>query len=540
MRLAWILGACVLVAASAAGLHARFASGPTGPFPGAALPGRPAEAGAAPDWSRLRVPEAVEVQVGGPGRAPRSVLACLILHEGDAYLSVTLAPVKRWHHAALDAGHVTLRDGTTLFRFGVRRVEDPALHEALRRRAYDRYRSYEFADGWAGRLLIFLQLVPPAAARASDRDARDLQSAASRFPQRARPTHARIPMPALPNLLERAAFFAAHVAPAPMLDYLGAQSLRAAIAALRVGVFRALADRPERDARSLADALSLDEVGLTQLLRALEAAGYVRAKQDRWRLSKSTATWLPLLEEGGEFFHRNVFENWADLETSLRGGRPVPADYADTLDPLRARELLEGLRAFARGNVDALVRALPLPAGPGRVLDLGGGHGLHVAAICRRNPAVRGVVFDQGPALEVARETVAELGVAERVELRAGDFFTDPLGGPYSLVLLFNVLHGYDPERNVALLEHVRSALEPAGALAILDQLEDSRTAGPTARLAARMNGLNLFHARGGRAYRSDEISAWLARAGLRLRKRTDLLRSPGSSLLVAERSAAG
>lgn len=140
-----------------------FGDGPYGALRGGALEGRLAPPGAQPDWARLGAHEAIEVQVGGDdGATTHSVMACLLLHDGRPYLSVTLLPLKRWHRAALRMGHVTLRQDGTLFPRSVALVEDPSLHAALKETAWRKYQSYEFGDGWAGRHLLFLRLGPPA------------------------------------------------------------------------------------------------------------------------------------------------------------------------------------------------------------------------------------------------------------------------------------------------------------------------------------------------------------------------------------------
>nr|MDJ0868273.1 hypothetical protein [Myxococcota bacterium] len=106
--------------------------------------------------------------------------------------------------------------------------------------------------------------------------------------------------------------------------------------------------------------------------------------------------------------------------------------------------------------------------------------------------------------------------------------------GPYDAALLFNIVHGYGPERNQALLLRLRDALAPGARLAILDQLADAPVRGRLARAAARLQGLNLFHARGGEAYPFAAIAGWLERAGYCEVRRRDLRRSPGSSLVLA------
>ncbi len=134
---------------------ASFGDGPTGPFPGGRLSGQLIEDTEA-DWKAASAQETVEVQVGL--ESPRSVLACLLLLQGEAYLSVTLVPLKSWHQTALAEGRVIVRIDSKLYERRVRRVTDRQTHAALKAIAYAKYTSYEFGDGWAGRNLEFLHL----------------------------------------------------------------------------------------------------------------------------------------------------------------------------------------------------------------------------------------------------------------------------------------------------------------------------------------------------------------------------------------------
>jgi hypothetical protein len=154
------LAAVALLGLGTMTVAAAFGDGPTGPFPGGRLSGQHIE-GSEADWDAASARETVEVQVGL--ESPRSVLACLLMLEGEPHLSVTLAPLKSWHEAALAEGRVTIRIDGMLYERGVRRVTDEETHSALKAIAFAKYASYEFGDGWAGRNLEFLRIVGPPA-----------------------------------------------------------------------------------------------------------------------------------------------------------------------------------------------------------------------------------------------------------------------------------------------------------------------------------------------------------------------------------------
>jgi O-methyltransferase domain len=68
--------------------------------------------------------------------------------------------------------------------------------------------------------------------------------------------------------------------------------------------------------------------------------------------------------------------------------------------------------------------------GLGRLVDVGGGHGILLGAILRSAPDLRAVLVDQPAVVEQARRRLAADGVADRCELVAGDFFGDLPAGP--------------------------------------------------------------------------------------------------------------
>ena len=89
----------------------------------------------------------------------------------------------------------------------------------------------------------------------------------------------------------------------------------------------------------------------------------------------------------------------------------------------------------------------------GKILDIGAGGGYHALHYAERfpNAQVVGLEFD-APSLALARQTVAEAGLGERVEIRHGDANELDEENVYDLVTMSIALHetgGPSKYRNV-------------------------------------------------------------------------------------------
>lgn len=347
-------------------------------------------------------------------------------------------------------------------------------------------------------------------------------------------------MPVNPNLLERLFLLRLNRGPGPILDLFGAASFEALCLALEMNVFETLADG-DRSARELAARLDADTDGLGALLIFLDAQGYIRESDGRYRNTAMTERWLIEASETNmapwlTFWNDLVFPFWeAHLETAVREGAP-PQPIYEWFDeePGRWETAQRGFRAAAKIVLDEVCDAVDTPDGATRLLDVGGGHGLYAIGLCRRHPDLSATVFDVPAALEAVTEEVAATDVGERVTLVGGDYETDDLGSDYDVALVFNVIHAHDADENRQLFERVAAALAPGGRIAVLDQLEGSARM-PVGKSGLGFVGLTYLSTLGAETHPYEEVAAWLQDAGFE-----DVTRSairsggPGNTLVQA------
>ena len=214
-----------------------------------------------------------------------------------------------------------------------------------------------------------------------------------------------------------------------------------------------------RSAASLAAALRLDESCLDLLARTLAYCGYLTVDGDRFSLAplgrKTMVGGAPGELTGFVQWNYTQWEFAAHLETLVRTGRGL--EFHETLKDHEAwGHYQQAMLETARFDAPVLARHVPVRSGATRLLDLGGSHGLMGATLCRKHPPLRSTVLDLPPAIEHARGLAEREGIADVVEHRAGDLTTDDLGRGWDVIVLSNILHHFQPDQIVTILQRAR------------------------------------------------------------------------------------
>jgi cyclopropane fatty-acyl-phospholipid synthase-like methyltransferase len=154
----------------------------------------------------------------------------------------------------------------------------------------------------------------------------------------------------------------------------------------------------------------------------------------------------------------------------------------------------------------------------GTLLEIGPGAGFSLAHYARRFPQSRvvGVEFDQ-PSVALARQTVAEAGVAARVEVRHADANELDEADAYDLVVMNIALHetgGPAEYRNV--LTRSRRALKAGGSVLVSElPYPDSPAEYRTQPVYKALAGVQVHEAQVGcGAITQGELRALLEEAG--------------------------
>ncbi|MDJ0345997.1 methyltransferase [Streptomyces sp. H10-C2] len=303
----------------------------------------------------------------------------------------------------------------------------------------------------------------------------------------------------------------------------------------RLGVPDALGDG-QLTAAELAAATGTHAPFLERLLRAAVSAGMLTSDEDgRFALTRLGSMYRsesPVQGAPLDAMHAAapVWQAWGALEESVRTGRPAfdLVHGKGLFDHLRTDDELAGHfhAAMAAGS------AVQLPAITGGfdfsrfkyVMDVGGGNGTHLAAILAANPGLIGSVFDTANGVLEAPAVIEVAGVADRCEIATGSFFDSVPAGP-DAYLLKNILHDWNDDECVRILENCRKGLAPGGRVVVFTSVlsEGRRNEDPVEALGASIFDIEMMVVTTGRERTLTEFEELFSRAGLKLAALTAL-----------------
>jgi SAM-dependent methyltransferase len=253
-------------------------------------------------------------------------------------------------------------------------------------------------------------------------------------------------------------------------DGAAAIRLHLVAAAFDTGLLDALTDE-EGTTAELARRLDVaDESLVGSFLRAAAAGGLVMGGGVRpWHLSDRGRAVVEddLVRATYEAFAGFHTALYREMKEQLRGG-PARRDVVE-----QGGLIARISAAFEPFLLDVLSEAVA-ECRPRRVLDVGCGAGLQLAAMLEAAPEATGVGVDTDPdAAVLAEQTLVRRGVADRAEVLHADIRRPAeagaiLAGPFDFALLSNVVYYVPVGERVALLREVASLLRPGGVLLVV------------------------------------------------------------------------
>ncbi len=329
----------------------------------------------------------------------------------------------------------------------------------------------------------------------------------------------------------------ANLAPIPLLHVQIMPVLaKAVLEAADKGVFEAAKNGPQT-LDQLVEALNLNHKALGELMGLLTAMGYFTYRNDQFTLTPMARRFAlkdnPLSVYGMMIFNNRVVWDWmSHLGEYLQTGRGV--QYHETLSTEQWQYYQEAMVAATSTEANEFGRRAPVPKSAQRMLDIGGSHGQHSVALCKKLPALTSVILDLPPAIEQAAPLLARQGMGDRVRHQPGNALTDDFGdAQYDIILLSSLAHHFTPEQNQSVADKVARALRPGGVFIVNEFIRPEVGAKP--ELVG--SSTDLFYGLSSTAgnYSIREIQAWQQTAGLKPYKLIQYRTMPGRAMVVAK-----
>ena len=295
--------------------------------------------------------------------------------------------------------------------------------------------------------------------------------------------------------------------------------------ATKLGIPDLLKEKPQTTA-ALAAQTKTHERSLYRVLRTLASVGVFQETDPK--TFSHTPMSEPLRSDAeaslrdtvifmGEEWHWRVYGN---MLHSVRTGQPAWGYVHGTevfeyfqQNPEHGEIFNRAMTSFSRTVVPAIVEAYDF-SGINTLCDIAGGHGLLLAGVLKANPSLRGILFDLPHVLEGSPAVLEKEGVAERVRLARGDFFSAVPEGA-DAYMMKHIIHDWDDERSLRILKNIRRAMPATGRLLIVEMVVPT-TGEPH---FAKVIDMEMLVSPGGIERTEEEYRELLRQAGFRLKR---------------------
>jgi hypothetical protein len=259
----------------------------------------------------------------------------------------------------------------------------------------------------------------------------------------------------------------------------------------------------------------------------LETAVYSNTPDTETFLDKKKPSYI-----GGilEMMNNRLYGFWGNLEEGLLTGLPQneakrSEDFFGLIyqDADKLREFINAMTGIQMGNFMTFAQKFDFSKYK-TLTDVGGSAGLLSLMVAKHQPHMTCTTFDLPPVEPIAKETIQQFHLADRVKTQSGDFFADAFPKA-DIVTMGNILHDWDEEKKLMLMKKAYEALPDGGAfIAIESIIDDERKQ----NAFGMMMSLNMLIETGtGFDYTFADFNRWAKTTGF---KSTSLLPLTGPS----------
>ena len=255
----------------------------------------------------------------------------------------------------------------------------------------------------------------------------------------------------------------------------------ALMAAVELGIFTAIA-QGAGTFDEIARAVGILPTNAERLIVLLCAAGLVEKHGGRLKNADDVQRFLVEGEPGymGPWitFTKPQWNEWGRLAEHLRVPKLKRMGSIGDFTVEDARRYHKATYSIGMGAGRRFVRQVDLTKRK-KIMDIGGGSGAYCIQAAKQHPHIRAVVLDLPPVVVVAREFLAENGVAARVTAEPCNFVTDPFPRDCDVAIMASNLPMYSREVIAAVIGKTHDALLPGGQMHLIGETTNDERTGP-------------------------------------------------------------
>jgi SAM-dependent methyltransferase len=273
----------------------------------------------------------------------------------------------------------------------------------------------------------------------------------------------------------------------------------------------------------LAKQTGTHRLSLYRLLRGLASVG-VFAEESDGRFSVTPAAAILQSDHPGSqramaiMMGEEHFQSWGDLLYSVQTGKPAfEKIYGEPLFEFLSQQpekaaIFDRAMVGVHGRETAAVLEAYDFSQFASLADIGGGNGSTISGILERHPHLQGTLFDLPGVIERAAKNVQQAGLAKRLRLVPGDFFQSVPSGA-DAYFLRHIIHDWDDDKALRILQSVRRAIGPNGRLLVVESVIPAGNE----PFFGKLLDLTMLVIPGGQERTEEEYRALYKKAGFRL-----------------------
>jgi len=298
------------------------------------------------------------------------------------------------------------------------------------------------------------------------------------------------------------------------------------LTAVKLELFTQLATQ-SLSGKEIKHRLGLHDRGLYDFLDALVALGFLLKKGNKETAVYSNAPDTEMFLDkcklsyvGGmlEMANNRLYPFWNYLEEGLKTGTPqneIRTGRSNLFEEIyqdrnKTREFVNAMGGVQTGNFIAFATGFDF-SGYKTLCDIGGSGAQLSAHVASHNPHMKCISFDLPPVGPIALENISKMGMADKVEVRSGDFFTDSFPNA-DVITMGNILHDWGTTDKKNLIGKAYDALPKGGAFVVIENIIDNDRSKNAFGLLMSLN--MLIETAEGFDYTAADFNAWTREAG--------------------------